>query len=177
MFGESDEAFRIAGGSSTLTDALAARVGEGPLRPRHALVSIARTEAGVRLGFNTPAGRVNREHARVILALPFTVLRDVSGIDALGLEEEQTRAIAEIGYGDNAKLMLSTNARPWQTQDWPAPSAGVFYSDAFQLAWETSRGQPGARHPYHLLQASKARRRWRRCTRAGRFSAKRRGAG
>ncbi|HRE45681.1 MAG TPA: FAD-dependent oxidoreductase, partial [Terricaulis sp.] len=121
------------------------RITAQPLRPRHTLAAIARTDAGVRLEFDTPEGRIIREHAQVILALPFTVLRDVSGVDALGLEAEQLRAIREIGYGDNAKLMLSTNARPWAAQEWPAPSAGVFYSDHFQLAWDTSRNQGGAR--------------------------------
>jgi monoamine oxidase len=144
VFGDSDEAFRIAGGSSSLPDALAARVGQAPLRMRHALVALARSESGVRLSFDGPEGRIEREHAHVILALPFTKLRQVEGVDALGLPADQVRAIREIGYGDNSKLMVSTRARPWTTHTWPAPSAGVFYSDQFQLAWETSRGQPGA---------------------------------
>lgn len=145
VFGDSDEAFRIAGGSSSLPDALAARLGQAPLRPRHVLVAIARSDAGVRLTFDAPDGRITQEHARVILALPFTKLRQVEGFDALGLAEEQVRAIRELGYGDNSKLMVSTRARPWTTQRWPAPSVGAFYSDEFQLAWETSRGQAGER--------------------------------
>lgn len=145
VFGDSDEAFRIAGGSSSLPDALAQRVGEGPRRMRHVLAAIARSDAGVRLTFDSPEGRVEREHAHIILALPFTKLRQVEGIDALGLDAEHVRAIRELGYGDNSKLMISTTARPWTTHDWPAPSAGAFYSDQFQLAWETSRGQPGER--------------------------------
>src|SRR5690606_17884065 len=67
VFGDSDEAFRIAGGSSALPDALAARLGQAPLRPRHVLVAIARSDAGVRLTFDSPEGRITREHARVIL--------------------------------------------------------------------------------------------------------------
>ncbi|HRP10555.1 MAG TPA: NAD(P)/FAD-dependent oxidoreductase [Terricaulis sp.] len=145
VFGDSDEAFRIAGGSSSLPEALAQRIGEGPLRLGHALTAIALGGAGVRLSFDSPQGAVTREHAQVILALPFTKLRQVQGIDALGLDAEQLRAIRELGYGDNSKLMLSTRARPWLIQRWPAPSAGVFYSDRFQLAWDTSRGQTGGR--------------------------------
>src|SRR5690606_228782 len=137
--------FRIAGGSSALPDALAARLGQAPLRPRHVLVAIARSDAGVRLTFDSPEGRVTREHARVILALPFTKLRQVEGFDALGLAGEQVRAIRELGYGDNSKLIVSTPARSWATQAWPAPSVGAFYSDEFQLMWETSRGQDGER--------------------------------
>lgn len=145
VFGESDEAFRIAGGSSSLPDALATRIGEAPRRMRHALTAIARSDTGVRLSFDAPEGRVEREHAQVILALPFTKLRQVTGVDTLGLGEEQVRAIRELGYGDNSKLMVSTTSRPWTTQPWPVPSVGAFYSDHFQLAWETSRGQAGER--------------------------------
>jgi monoamine oxidase len=143
VFGDSDEAFRIAGGSSSLPDALAARIGEPPRRLRHVLTAIARGDVGVRLTFDSPEGAVTQEHAHVILALPFTKLRQVQGVDALGLEPEQLRAIRELGYGDNSKLMASTRTRPWLTQRWPAPSVGAFYSDQFQLMWDTSRGQPG----------------------------------
>jgi len=145
VFGESDEAFRIAGGSSALPDALAGRIGPAPLRPRHVLTAIARSDAGLRLSFDSPEGPVTHAHAHIILALPFTKLREVKGVDALGLPPEQLRAIRELGYGDNAKLMVSTTSRPWAAQPWPAASAGVFYSDQFQLAWDTSRGQAGER--------------------------------
>lgn len=145
IFGESDEAFRIQGGSSSLPDALAARIeGRVTQHLRHALVAIARTESGVRVTFDGPDGRVEQEHATVVLTLPFTKLRQVEGIDQLGLPDEKVRAIRELGYGDNSKLMISTRSRPWTQQQWPAPMAGSFYTDQCQLVWETSREQPGA---------------------------------
>jgi len=145
IFGESDEAFRIAGGSSSLPEALAARLTNLDRRMQHALVGLARSDDGVRLSFDAPEGRVEREHSHVILAAPFTKLRSVSGLDGLGLGEEKLRAIRELGYGDNSKLMVSTRTRPWTTAQWPAPSAGAFYTDRAQLIWETSRGQTGER--------------------------------
>jgi monoamine oxidase len=146
IFGESDESARIAGGSSTLTDAIAARLGGNVRRAmQHALAGVARDESGVTLRFDAPEGRIERRHDKVIFALPFTKLRQVEGVDQLGLSDEKLRAIRELGYGDNAKLMMSTRARPWLGAQLPAPSAGVFYSDAFQLMWETSRGQTGER--------------------------------
>jgi monoamine oxidase len=144
VFGDSDEAFRIAGGSSSLPEALVSRIG-GAAQMRHALVAIARTEGGLQLTFEAPEGRVEREHTHVILATPFTKLRTVEGLDALGLGEEKLRAIRELAYGDNSKLMVSTHTRPWASAEWPAPSAGVFYTDRAQLVWETSRGQAGER--------------------------------
>ncbi len=145
IFGESDEAYRIAGGSSALPEALVARLGGTAQHMRHALVSIARTPRGVRLVFDAPDGRIEREHAFAVLAAPFTKLRTVEGLDALGLGKDKLRAIHELGYGDNSKLMVSTRSRPWRDARWPAASAGVFYSDRAQLIWETSRAQDGER--------------------------------
>ena len=145
VFGDNDEAYRIAGGSSSLPQALAARLGGVQQNMQHALVAMARTESGVRLTFESQAGRVEHEHSHVVIATPFTKLRTVEGLDALGLGDEKLRAIRELAYGDNSKLMVSTRTRPWTTAQWPAPSAGAFYTDRAQLIWETSRAQEGER--------------------------------
>lgn len=145
MFGESDETSRIHGGSSTLTDTLAERLDTHvAINRRHVLAAIARSGNGVTLSFDSPAGRVAHEHARVVLALPFTKLRQVDGLDTLGLSAMKLRAIRELGYGDNSKLMVSTRSRPWNdARAFKAPTAGEFFSDKFQCIWDTSRGQPG----------------------------------
>ncbi len=147
MFGDSDEAFRIRGGSSSLTDALAARLGNTVTTSQgHVLIAIEKIDNGVKLTFDGPDGRVEVEHDAVVLALPFTKLRGVRGVDALGLDEMQLRAIRELGYGDNAKIMVSTKTRAWKdpTREFPKPSNGTFYSDTgMQCVWETSRGQQG----------------------------------
>ncbi|MBL8549776.1 MAG: FAD-dependent oxidoreductase [Hyphomonadaceae bacterium] len=145
VFGDSDEAFRIHGGSSSLPEALAARIGVTPAM-EHALVALHPEPNGVRLVFSTPNGLAERVHEKVVLALPFTKLRQVAGIEALGLSETKLRAIRELGYGDNAKLMVSTTSRPWNTPGlFRAQAKGIFYSDICQIVWETSRAQAGAR--------------------------------
>lgn len=144
IFGESDEAFRIEGGSSSLIDALAARLNSATTRQtRHALAAVARSENGVTLTFDEPSGRSARTHEHVVFALPFAKLRAVEGLDGLGLGEMTLRAIRELGYGDNAKLMVATRDRAWLAA--PTPMNGALYSDAAQIVWETSRGQSGAR--------------------------------
>jgi monoamine oxidase len=148
LFGDSDEAFRIAGGSSTLTDALLARLGPNiELKAGHALIGLATTEHGLRLAFDGPKGRLEAAHDRIALALPFTKLREVNGLDAVGFSPEKLRAIRELGYGDNAKLMIGTTSRPWTSAaaGLPVASDGEFYSDVFQVVWDTSRGQAGTR--------------------------------
>jgi len=149
MFGDSDELFRIEGGSSSLTDALHARLDASiTQKPRHALTQISSIPQGVQLRFDTPEGPVSVEHDAVVIAIPFTKLRGVQGLDTLQLSDEKLRAIRELGYGDNAKIMVSTRTRPWKDagREFPAPSNGTFYSDTgMQVVWETSRGQNGTR--------------------------------
>jgi len=147
MFGDSDELFRIRGGSSSLTDALHARLLPAVVQKReHVLTRIARSNAGVTLTFTTPSGPLDVEHEAVAFALPFSVLRTVEGLADMGFDEAKLRAIRELGYGDNAKIMISTLSRPWRdaAREFPATSNGTFYSDTgMQVVWETSRGQPG----------------------------------
>ncbi len=149
MFGESDEISRIRGGSSALTDALAAKLSSGVAKSNgHVLTAIRRIQDGVKLSFDSPEGPIERDHDAVVLALPFTKLRTVRGINQLGLSDAKLQAIRELGYGDNAKIMVSTKSRPWKSADreFPAPSNGSFYSDTgMQIVWETSRGQNGER--------------------------------
>jgi monoamine oxidase len=146
VFGESDEAFRIHGGSSTLTEAIAARLSPA-YQPRleRPLAALARDGESIVLTFEGEPEPVIAD--RVILALPFTRLREVRGIETLGLSAEKLTAVRELAYGTNAKVMTATTTRAWKDKaaGLPAPSNGSLYSDLpFQQIWETSRGQDGA---------------------------------
>ena len=82
----------------------------------------------------------------MILALPFTQLRQVKGLDRLELGEEKLKCIRELGMGQNAKVMVGTTSRVWRSPEsgLPAPSNGLFYTDlGFQNLWRPSRNQPG----------------------------------
>jgi monoamine oxidase len=153
MFGDSDEAHRIAGGSSTLPETLTARLSARPLADRtavhlrHELSGIARDGDGFRLAFRTETGAaVEKSFGRIVLALPFTRLREVKGLGGLGLSAEKMRAINELGYGVNAKLMVGTSSRPWHQSllGVNQPLSGTIYSDrGFGVVWDTSAGQDG----------------------------------
>jgi monoamine oxidase len=149
VYGESDEAFRVAGGSGALPDALVAAIGaRAALNSGFELVETAAEDGRIVLAFRTQAGveTVAADHA--ILALPFTKLRGTK-LDKAGISVLKRRAIAELGYGQNSKLMVGTTSRPWTkagaTADAKGLVDGVLYSDrGFQCLWETSRGQDGA---------------------------------
>lgn len=148
IFGDSDQAYRITGGSSALIKALlAALENKADLRLGHTLTEIDVEDEKIVLTFDTPGGTTKTEsYDNVILTLPFTKLREVKGLESLDLEPIKLQCIRELGYGSNAKLFNGTTSRPWLSPNsgLPAPSNGNFYTDAgFENMWDQSAAQPG----------------------------------
>ena len=148
IFGESDEAFRIEGGSSALINALVAALKDkADMQLGHALTALGVEGDKVALTLDAPGGKSRTESFdAVILSLPFTKLREVKGLENLELEPIKLQAIRELGYGTSAKLYNGTTSRVWRSAEsgLPAPSNGSFYTDlGFQSLWEMSRAQPG----------------------------------
>ncbi|MCU0657377.1 MAG: FAD-dependent oxidoreductase [Polyangiaceae bacterium] len=139
IFGVSDERFRVAKGNDALTDALAAKLSPGQLVFEHRLTALKLLEdKRYQLTFDKGGSVVQVEADRVVLALPFTTLREVQ-IDA-PLSEPKKKAIAELGYGTNAKLMVGFSSRVWRDK---GSNGETFVDLAYQSSWETSRLQPG----------------------------------
>jgi len=140
VFGESDERFHIQGGNDLLVRELVERVGEKEIQTGAVLEAVRhRADGHVELGVRVNGQSTTYSAPHVILAIPFTLLRTVQ-ID-IELPPAKRRAINELGYGTNAKLMLGFDARPWRTKH---GSSGTVLTDLpFQCTWETSRGQDG----------------------------------
>ncbi|MFZ2019034.1 MAG: NAD(P)/FAD-dependent oxidoreductase [Methyloceanibacter sp.] len=147
MFGPSDEIYRIKGGSSALITALVnALQNKIEMKQGFALTGLDQKDKQIVMTFDAPGGAQTVSYDAVILALPFTKLRQVNGLESLNLGAEKLKCIRELGYGINAKVMNGTTSRPWRGSDTglPAPSDGTFYSDlGFQNLWDSSRAQPG----------------------------------
>jgi monoamine oxidase len=146
IFGDSDEAWRVKGGNEGLPQAvLGAITGKVPVHTGHRWVGVAKDGDGLKLSFTAKNGVVTRTFGHVVCAIPFTMLREVRGWQDLGLSDDKQRAIREMGYGSNLKIMYGFKSRPWRKPR----TDGVFnngnlYADlAFQTVWETSRGQTG----------------------------------
>jgi monoamine oxidase len=147
LFGESDEAFRIKGGSSALIKALTAALeNKADMRPGHALTALDRKGGKIVLTLAAPDGEKSESFDAVVLALPFTKLREVKGLNRLKLAPEKLKCIRELAMGKGAKILQGTTSRVWRSADsgLPAKSNGTFYSDlGFQNLWDQSREQPG----------------------------------
>ena len=147
IFGESDEIYRIKGGSSALIKALTTALADkADMRPGHALKAVDRKGGKIVLTIAAPDGEKSESFDAVVLALPFTKLRQVEGLNRLKLAPEKLKCIRELGMGQSAKILQGTTSRVWLSSDsgLPAKSNGTFYSDlGFQNLWDSSRAQPG----------------------------------
>ncbi len=147
IFGESDERFHVRGGNDLIPEALAERLG-GRVETGTRVEAVSRRPDGsyavsVRRGGTSET--VPADH--VVIAVPFTMLRGEGGIrldESLAIPEVQRRAIRELGYGTNSKLMVGFARRLWRNPEPRYHSNGSTLTDLpYQLCWETSRLQPG----------------------------------
>lgn len=140
IFGESDERFRAHEGNDLIVQRLADRVNDaietGTVLERVHSAGSGRYTVTLRRN----SGTVEATSPHVVLALPLTMLRRVQ-LD-LPLPQQQRRAIQELDYGTNAKLMIGFSERVWRVRH---RASGSSFSDLpYQTTWETSRGQHGA---------------------------------
>jgi monoamine oxidase len=146
IFGKSDERFHIVGGNQLLPTAIANSLPAGSINLNWKMTAIARNSDGSStLTFSTPNGTKTATFDRVILTIPFSVLRTLDYSQA-GFDSLKQTAITQLGYGTNSKLQLQFNSRFWNgTGAWPGVSTGNIYTDVgFQNTWDVTRGQPGS---------------------------------
>jgi monoamine oxidase len=142
LFGESDERFHVRGGNDRIVRALGERL-SAEIRTGTKLLGVAKRADGM-LVCTVSSGGAAKElaAAHVVLALPFTMLREVKLDESLALPAVKKKAIAELGMGTNAKLMVGFTERVWRTKH--KASGETVVDLPYQLSWETSRKQKGA---------------------------------
>ena len=150
IFGASDERYHIPGGNERLPKAIAASLPQSSIKLNTALTAIAiNADGSYDLSFSSPTGPRSLTFDRVILALPFSVLRTLNYRKA-NFDNLKVTAITELGYGANAKLQLQFDTRYWNDPAGPwVPSVGISngasYADTrYQSTWDVTRGQAGA---------------------------------
>lgn len=142
LYGDSDERYVVAEGSDAVARTLASRLGDAVM-PGHALVALRpRGDGGVRCVFDREGTSAEVDADRVILALPFNQLRRVElGVD---LPPAKRRAIADLPYGTNTKVFITTTGRPWRE----ARSSGTTFHDGgvYHESWESLRSGGAGEH-------------------------------
>jgi monoamine oxidase len=139
IFGKSNEKYHVVGGNDQiaqrLADALAGQITRGS-----SLTGITRrTDGTFSLAFTQGNKTVSVAADHVVLALPFSILRNLDIANA-GFSPVKLRAIHELGMGTNSKLNVQFTERIWRAQGMNGDS----YSDTgYQSTWEVTRAQPG----------------------------------
>jgi monoamine oxidase len=107
----SDERYHLIGGNEQIPAGLARRLA-GQLRPEMKLIRVRKTAAErIELTFENGSRTISRVHDAVVLALPFSTLRDVTLEASLALPDWKLFAIQELRYGTNAKMMVGFATR------------------------------------------------------------------
>jgi monoamine oxidase len=135
LFGPSNEKYHVRGGNEQLVSRLVETLASERIHLNSPLTAIRKTKSGYVLRI---AGR-DVAAARVILALPFSLLR---GVDTSGVtfSERKRWAIGELGMGTNSKLHVGFKTRHWTRWN----NNGDTYADTgYQATWEVTRAQPG----------------------------------
>jgi len=138
IFGESDERYHVRGGNDLIVQELAGRISADPELNTRLEAIDEQPDGSIRC--SVQQGTVSRTITapRVIITIPFTMLREVP--ISVELSPAKKRAIRELGYGTNAKLMAGFSDRVWREQ---GSNGSVLTDLPFQLCWETSRMQAG----------------------------------
>jgi monoamine oxidase len=135
----SDERYHVHGGNDQVPRRLADRLPEGALTLDAPLEALWRRGDG---SYGLRFGGVRRDvfAQRVVLAAPFTTLRDVDLVRA-GLSRIKRECIEKLGMGTNAKLLMQFHHRPGHFERWN----GEANTDRppFLDTWDTSLTQPG----------------------------------
>ena len=138
LFGPSNEKYKVRGGNDRIVSGLAAALA-GRVVTGKSLAAIRANGSGWTLDFED---RTSVAADRVVLAIPFSVMRDRVDYSGAGFPVPKVRAISELGMGMNAKLALQFATRHWYTLG----NGGDSYSDTgYQATWEVTRAQQGTR--------------------------------
>ena len=127
IFGPSNEKYHVVGGNDQITTRMANAL-SGQITKNSELVAIRRNGDGSS-GLSFRQGLTTRDVTadRVVLALPFSILRSSVDISRAGFSPRKLTAIREMGMGTNSKMHVQFTSRHWES-----------------LGWDVTRAQRGA---------------------------------
>jgi monoamine oxidase len=140
IFGPSNEKYHVQGGNDQITTRLAAALA-GQITTGAELVAIRRTTSGgYTLTFQLGSATTTVAADKLVLALPFSILRLSVDLSRAGFSARKLLAIREQGMGTNSKLHVQFRERHWNEL---GSNGETFADTGYQNTWEVTRGQPG----------------------------------
>jgi monoamine oxidase len=141
IFGPSNEKYHVVGGNDQIPARMADAL-RGQITPDSELVAIRRNRDGTwSLSFRQ--GNTTRTVAadRVVMAIPFSVLRSSVDISKAGFAPRKLTAIREMGMGTNSKAHVQFTSRHWESL---GCNGDTFADTGYQNTWDVTRAQGGA---------------------------------
>ncbi|MEG5001403.1 flavin monoamine oxidase family protein [Microcoleus sp. B4-D4] len=138
LYGNSDERYQIEGGNSQIINRLADQL-SGSIEAGTVLEAITLLPDGrYRVNLRSGQSAFERTYERVLLTLPFSTLRDVK--INVPLPQPKRRAIEQLGYGTNSKLVTGYRSRIWR--EVYQSTASVYTDLGFQNSSEATPFAP-----------------------------------
>jgi monoamine oxidase len=140
IFGKSNEKYHVVGGNDQVATGLAAGL-ENQIVFGSELIAIGRNNDGsYTLTFREGSSTQTVGADRLVLALPFSILRSSVDLSRAGFSGLKRTAISELGMGTNSKLHVQFRSRHWENLG----ANGETYADTgYQNTWEVTRAQSG----------------------------------
>ncbi|MEH2246778.1 flavin monoamine oxidase family protein [Nostoc sp.] len=139
LYGESDERYTICGGNDQVPRLLANSLAYAIQTETELEAICIRPDGRYRVSLRSGYKTFDRTYERILLTLPFSTLRLVK-LD-VNLPAFKKKAIAQLGYGTNAKLITAYQQKLWRTKY--NSTAATFTDTGFQNTWEPSCYQKG----------------------------------
>jgi monoamine oxidase len=141
IFGPSNEKYHVVGGNDQIPARMADAL-RGQITLGSELVAIQRNTDGTwglsfRQGMTTRAVTADR----VVMAIPFSILRSSVDISRAGFSDLKLTAIRDQGMGTNSKLHVQFTSRHWESL---GCNGDTVADTGYQNTWDVTRAQPGA---------------------------------
>jgi monoamine oxidase len=131
-----DERFHVVGGNDQMVSGMIAELPPGTVQHGYTLVAMRENaDLTSTLSFDTGASTVEITADLVVLALPFSTLRDVD-LSRSGLSSTKQTVIQTLGMGSNAKIHLELQRKTWPVLGFAGAAYGEW--DRFCCAWDDS---------------------------------------
>jgi monoamine oxidase len=143
IFGPSNEKYHVRGGNQQIATRLTGALSASQIVTGSALVAIRQNSNNTySLTFQKTDLTTETVVAdRVVLALPFSILRSSVDYKSAGFKALKQTAIKELGMGTNSKLHLQFTDRHWSRR--LGCNGETFADTGYQNTWEVTRAQLG----------------------------------
>ncbi len=131
-----DERFHVLGGNDQIVAGMIAELPPEAVQHGHQLIAVsANADGSVTLGFEVAGVTLDVVADLVVLALPFSTLRDVE-LSSSGLSARKQTVIQTLGMGSNAKIHVELAHKTWPALGFSGATYGEW--DQFCTAWDDS---------------------------------------